>query len=67
MTVRIGVIGVGGMGACHARHVADLAGADLGWVADPDEANGAALAAELGCTWIAEGMARGGVDLDELA
>ena len=33
---RVGVIGVGGMGACHARHVADLAGAELGWVADPD-------------------------------
>ena len=67
MTVRIGVIGVGGMGACHARHVADLAGADLRWVADPDEANGAALAAELGCTWIAEGMDRIGSTVAEAA
>lgn len=67
MTVRIGVIGVGGMGACHARYVADLAGADLRWVADPDEANGAALAAELGCTWIAEGMDRIGSTVAEAA
>ena len=55
---RVGVIGVGGMGACHARHVVDLAGAELAWVADPDEATGQALAAELGCEWVAEGMDR---------
>ena len=47
-----------GMGACHARHVVDLAGAELAWVADPDEATGQALAAELGCEWVAEGMDR---------
>ena len=39
---RVGVIGVGGMGACHARHVAELSGATLGWVADPDESSGRA-------------------------
>lgn len=65
MTVRVGVIGVGGMGACHARHVADLAGAELGWVADPDEAAGAALAAELGCEWVAEGLDRIGPQAGE--
>ena len=58
MTIRVGVIGVGGMGACHARHVVDLAGADLAWVADPDEAAGGSLAAELDCEWVAEGMDR---------
>ena len=55
---RVGVIGVGGMGACHARHVAGLAGAELAWVADPDEGAGLALADELGCEWVAEGMDR---------
>lgn len=46
------------MGACHARHVVGLAGAELGWVADPDEATGRELATELGCEWVAEGMDR---------
>lgn len=55
---RVGVIGVGGMGACHARHVAELSGATLGWVADPDEIAGRALAEELGCEWVAEGADR---------
>ena len=58
MTVRVGVIGVGGRGACHARHVVDLGGAELAWVADPDEPTGTALAAELDCEWIAEGADR---------
>ena len=58
MTVRVGVIGVGGMGACHARHIVDLGGAELAWVADPDEPTGTALAAELDCEWIAEGADR---------
>ncbi len=58
MTVRVGIIGVGGMGACHARHVAELAGAELEWIADPDEKAGAALAADLGCDWVAEAMDR---------
>ena len=62
---RVGVIGVGGMGACHARHVADLAGAELTWVADPDDHVGQALADELGCEWVAEGMDRIG-EIDAL-
>lgn len=54
MTVRVGVVGAGGMGACHARHIAELAGAELAWVADPDEGNGRSLADELETTWAAE-------------
>jgi myo-inositol 2-dehydrogenase/D-chiro-inositol 1-dehydrogenase len=70
MTVQVGVIGVGGMGACHARHITELAGAELGWIADPDEATGAALGADFDCEWIADGMdkigpkAGGAVDCD---
>lgn len=54
MTVRVGVIGVGGMGACHARNIAELAGAELAWVGDPDEANGRGLADELSTVWVAD-------------
>ena len=54
MTIRVGVVGVGGMGACHARHIAELAGAELAWVGDPDEGNGRHLAAELDTTWVAD-------------
>lgn len=53
--LRIGVIGVGGMGACHAGNVADLAGLDLVWVADPDEPAGTAVANSLSTQWLAEG------------
>lgn len=45
---RIGIVGVGGMGAFHARTLATIA--DVVVVADPDAARTAALAAELGCT-----------------
>ncbi len=54
-TSRVGVIGVGGMGACHARNIADIAGAEVTWVADPDAAAGQALANELGTRWVADG------------
>ena len=53
---RVGVIGVGGMGACHARHVHELSGAELAWVADPDQGAGESLAAEPGTRWLPEGM-----------
>ncbi len=66
MTVRVGIIGVGGMGACHARHVAELAGAELEWIADPYEKAGAALAADLGCDWVAEAMDRIGPEAGAL-
>ncbi|MCP4224577.1 MAG: Gfo/Idh/MocA family oxidoreductase, partial [Actinomycetia bacterium] len=55
MTVRVGVIGVGGMGACHARHVALSSDAELAWVADPDESAGRTLASELDTEWLASG------------
>lgn len=58
MTTRVGVVGVGGMGACHAHHVADLSGAELAWVADPDEEAGTTLAHQLDCEWVAEGLDR---------
>ncbi len=49
MTVRIGIIGVGVMGADHARIVAsETAGAKLQVLADADEKRVKALAAELG-------------------
>ena len=54
--IRVGVIGVGGMGACHARNVSALAGADLVWVADPAEDVGRSLAEELGSRWVADAM-----------
>lgn len=54
--VRVGVIGVGGMGACHARNIADLGGAELAWIADPDEEAGRALADELATRWAPEGL-----------
>ncbi len=54
-SLRVGVIGVGGMGACHARNIAGLTGAELVWVADPAEDPGSALAAELGTRWVADG------------
>lgn len=48
-TVRIGVVGVGGMGSFHARTLAAMAGVDVVAVADPFEPNAAALRDELGC------------------
>jgi myo-inositol 2-dehydrogenase/D-chiro-inositol 1-dehydrogenase len=47
--VRVGVIGVGGMGAFHARTLASLAGVDVVAVADPYRPNVDALVADLGC------------------
>jgi len=52
---RIGVIGVGGMGACHAGNIADLAGLELAWVADPHEAAGKQVANRLSTRWLADG------------
>ena len=55
--IRVAVVGVGGMGACHARHVHDLGGAEVAWVADPDESAGRSLAEEVGASWTADGDA----------
>ncbi len=54
--IRVGVVGAGGMGACHARNIVDLSVADLAWVADPAEQAGRTLADELGTLWIANGI-----------
>lgn len=55
--IRVAVVGVGGMGACHARHIHDLAGAEVCWVADPDEQAGRALACDVGACWTSDGFA----------
>ncbi len=50
--LRVGVVGAGGMGACHARNVAEIAGVELAWVADPDDSTGPEIAADLDCGWV---------------
>ncbi|MEP7204097.1 MAG: Gfo/Idh/MocA family oxidoreductase [Ilumatobacteraceae bacterium] len=54
MTVRIGVVGVGSMGALHARVVAGHPGAELGWVSDPNSDAGQRVAERFGTKWIPE-------------
>lgn len=56
MTVRIGVVGAGGMGDCHARNVSEMAQAEVAWIADPDSQRGQALAAEVSAVWLADGL-----------
>ncbi len=53
--IRVAVIGVGGMGACHARNIAESAGAAVAWVADPATDVARALASEVGASWTADG------------
>jgi myo-inositol 2-dehydrogenase/D-chiro-inositol 1-dehydrogenase len=63
--VRVGVIGVGGMGSFHARTLAALAGVEVVAVADPFEPNRVTVAAELGCEALADPIAlatRGDLD-----
>jgi myo-inositol 2-dehydrogenase/D-chiro-inositol 1-dehydrogenase len=52
---RVAVIGVGGMGACHTRNIAELDHVGVAWVVDPLEEAGRALAAEVGASWSANG------------
>lgn len=47
--LRVGVVGVGVMGSNHARVLADLAGAQLVGVADPDRSHREFVAGALGC------------------
>ncbi len=47
--VRVGVVGVGGMGSFHARTLAALSGVEVVAVADPFVDNANRLADELGC------------------
>jgi myo-inositol 2-dehydrogenase/D-chiro-inositol 1-dehydrogenase len=55
--VRVGVIGVGGMGSFHARTLAALSDVEVVAVADPFEPNRRAIADELGCRSLADPMA----------
>jgi predicted dehydrogenase len=48
-TVRVGVVGVGVMGANHARVLSELPGIELAGVADPDRKQAHAVGAALGC------------------
>ncbi len=54
--VRVGVIGVGGMGAFHARTLAGFAGVDVVAVADPNAANANAVARDIGCEALTDPM-----------
>ena len=54
MAVRIGVVGVGSMGALHARVVAGNPETDLAWVADPAAEIGNRVAEKFRTTWIPE-------------
>jgi len=54
--VRIGVIGVGGMGAFHARTLAGFAGVDVVAVADPNADNANAVARDIGCIALTDPM-----------
>lgn len=54
MGVRIGVVGVGSMGALHARVVAGNPDTDLAWVADPAAEIGNRVADRFGTKWIPE-------------
>lgn len=47
--LKVGIIGVGGMGAFHARTLASFAHVEVVAVADPDMSAGQAIAAEIGC------------------
>ncbi len=52
--LRLGVIGVGVMGANHARVLIDLPGVELVGIADPDRAQATAVATALGCRSVAD-------------
>src|SRR4051812_45213184 len=54
MVIRIGVVGVGSMGALHARVVSANPGASLSWVADSDAEIGRRVADRFATTWIPE-------------
>ncbi len=48
-TIRVGVVGVGVMGANHARVLSELPGVELAGVADPDRKQAYAVGSALGC------------------
>src|ERR1700731_4707978 len=67
--LRVGVVGVGVMGANHARVLADLAEVKLVGIADPDQKQRALVSAALGCAGHAdvETLIAGGVDAITIA
>lgn len=54
MTIRFGVVGVGSMGALHARVVVSHPSTELVWVADPAPEVGRRVADRFGTKWIPE-------------
>jgi myo-inositol 2-dehydrogenase/D-chiro-inositol 1-dehydrogenase len=54
--VRVGVVGVGGMGAFHARTLAGFAGVEVVAVADPNADNANAVARDVGCIALMDPM-----------
>lgn len=57
MPLRVGVVGVGGMGSFHARTLSELAGVEVVAVADPHEPNAVACAASIGAEAMTDPMA----------
>src|SRR6202162_3915447 len=62
--LRLGVIGVGVMGANHARVLADLPGIELVGIADPDCAQAMSVAKALGCQAVADHPTLFGLGVD---
>jgi predicted dehydrogenase len=67
--LRIGVIGVGGMGSNHARVLSELPGVNLVGIADPDRKRRDFVARTLGCAAFddTDGLIRQGVDAVTIA
>ena len=67
--LKVGVIGVGVMGANHARVLADIAGVELVGIADPDRKQRDFVAQTLGCAAYADvdALLAGGVDAVTIA
>src|ERR1700694_291827 len=62
--LRLGVIGVGVMGANHARVLVDLPGVELVGIADPDRAQAMAVANALDCQAVADHPTLFGLGVD---
>ena len=62
--LRLGVIGVGVMGANHARVLVDLPGVELVGIADPDRSQAMSVATALGCQAVADHPTLFGLGVD---
>jgi UDP-N-acetylglucosamine 3-dehydrogenase len=65
--LRIGVIGVGVMGSNHARVLADVPGAVLAAVADPDEEQARRVGEAVGCAFVKNSDALLDLELDAVS